>query len=101
MRTANLRKRLLGRERLVSTFVKTAEVTVVEVLATSGLDFIVLDGEHCGFDRGRLDSCLSVCRALDFPALVRISSGSPENILMALDAGAVGVVVPHVDSVQN
>jgi 2-keto-3-deoxy-L-rhamnonate aldolase RhmA len=101
MRTANLRARVLGRERLASTFVKTAEVTVIEVLATSGLDFIVLDGEHCGFDRGRLDACLAVCRALDFPALVRISSGSDENILMALDAGAVGVVVPHVDSVQK
>ena len=72
MRTANLRARVLGRERLASTFVKTAEVTVIEVLATSGLDFIVLDGEHCGFDRGRLDACLAVCRTLDFPALVRI-----------------------------
>jgi 2-keto-3-deoxy-L-rhamnonate aldolase RhmA len=99
MRIANLRKRILARETLASTFVKTAEVTVVEVLATSGLDFIVIDGEHCGFDRGRLDACLAVCRALDFPALVRISSGTDENILMALDAGAVGVVVPHVDSV--
>lgn len=101
MRTAGLRARLLGRERLASTFVKTAEVTVVEVLASSGLDFIVLDGEHCGFDRGRLDACLAVARALDFPALVRISSASEENVLMALDAGAVGVVVPHVDSVEK
>lgn len=101
MRTANLRKRLLAREIMASTFVKTAEVTVIEVLATSGLDFIVLDGEHCGFDRGRLDACLAVARALDFPALVRISSASPENVLMALDAGAVGVVVPHVDSVEK
>jgi 2-keto-3-deoxy-L-rhamnonate aldolase RhmA len=101
MRTANLRARVLGRERLASTFVKTAEVTVIEVLATSGLDFIVLDGEHSGFDRGRLDVCLAVCRALDFPALVRIPSASDENILMALDAGAVGVVVPHVDSVKK
>lgn len=101
MRTANLRKRVLARERLASTFVKTAEVTVVEVLATSGLDFIILDGEHAAFDRGRLDACLAVCRALDFPAMVRISSASEENVLMALDAGAVGVVVPHVDSVEK
>jgi len=101
MRIATLRKRVLARETLASTFVKIAEVTVVEVLATSGLDFIVLDGEHAAFDRGRLDACLAIARALDFPALVRISSGSEENVLMALDAGAVGVVVPHVDSVQK
>lgn len=101
MRTANLRKRVLARETLASTFVKTPEVSVVEVLASSGLDFIILDGEHAAFDRGRLDACLAVARALDFPALVRISSGSAENVLMALDAGAVGLVVPHVDSVKK
>jgi len=101
MRTAGLRARILGRERLAGTFVKTPDVMVIEVLATSGLDFIILDGEHSGFDRGRLDACLAVARALDFPALVRISSGSEENVLMALDAGAVGVVVPHVDSLAK
>lgn len=101
MRTQNLRQRLLARETLASTFVKTAEVTVIEILASSGLDFIVLDGEHAAFDRGRLDACLAVARALDFPALVRIPSGSQENVLMALDAGAVGVVVPHVDTVDK
>ncbi|MEL6959915.1 MAG: aldolase/citrate lyase family protein [Pseudomonadota bacterium] len=101
MKTATLRKKLLNRERLAGTFVKTAEVTVVEVLALSGLDFIILDAEHCGYDRGRLDACLAVARALDFPALVRIPGGSEENVLMALDAGAVGVVVPHVDTVAK
>lgn len=101
MRTATLRSRLLARETLASTFTKTAEVTVIEVLATSGLDFIILDAEHAGFDRGRLDACLAVARALDFPTLVRVPSGSQENIQMVLDAGAVGVVVPHVDSVKK
>lgn len=101
MRTAQLRARILGRETLASTFVKTPEVTVIEVLATSGLDFVVLDGEHAAWDRGRLDACLAVARAMDFPALVRISSASDENILLALDAGAVGVVVPHVDSIEK
>lgn len=101
MRTAGLRQRVLARETLAGTFVKTAEVTVVEVLATSGLDFIILDAEHCGWDRGRLDACLAVARALDFPALVRIPSAAEENVLQALDAGAVGIVVPHVDSVEK
>ncbi len=101
MRTATLRKRIMTGEPLAGTFVKTPEVTVIEVLARSGLDFVCLDGEHAAFDRGRLDACLAVCRALDFPALVRISSARAEHVLMALDAGAVGIVVPHVDSVDK
>ncbi len=43
-----------------------------------------------------MDVCLALARALDFPAIVRVGSGSAENILQAFDSGAVGVVVPHV-----
>jgi 2-keto-3-deoxy-L-rhamnonate aldolase RhmA len=37
-----------------------------------------------------------LARAADFPVLVRVPSGSAEQIGMALDAGAHGIVVPHV-----
>jgi 2-keto-3-deoxy-L-rhamnonate aldolase RhmA len=98
MRTAAFRARVTRRDKLIGTFVKIPEVTVIEVLALSGLDFVCLDAEHVAFDRGRLDVCLAMCRALDLPALVRIPGPTPVHVLQALDAGAVGVVVPHVTS---
>lgn len=101
MRTGGFKARMAAGEVLSGTFVKMTDVTVIEVLAQSGLDFLCLDMEHAGWDRGRLDPCLAVARALDMPCLVRVPSGTPENILTALDAGAVGVVVPHVDSVEK
>ncbi len=100
-RTAGLKGRILGGDLLAGTFVKTPDVTVIEVLAQSGLDFIVLDLEHTGIDRGRMDACLAVARALDFPVLVRVAAGTPQDILQALDAGGIGVVVPHVYSVEK
>ncbi len=96
MRTAGFKKRMLDDERLVGTFVKTPAHDIVETLAISGLDFVCLDGEHGSFDRRSMDACLAIARALDFPTIVRVASGSAENILQALDSGAVGVVVPHV-----
>ncbi|MBI1416148.1 MAG: aldolase [Limimaricola sp.] len=101
MRTAGLKARMMAGEVLSGTFVKIPDVTVIEVLAQSGLDFLCLDTEHAGFGRDRLDACLAVARALDMPVLVRVSAGTPEAILQALDAGAVGVVVPHVYSVDK
>jgi 2-keto-3-deoxy-L-rhamnonate aldolase RhmA len=89
---------MLAGERLIGTFVKTPEVTVIEVLAHAGMDLVCLDAEHCAWDRGRMDACLAVARALDLPTVVRVGAGTPQDILQALDAGAVGVVVPHVDS---
>ncbi|MEL7462969.1 MAG: aldolase/citrate lyase family protein [Pseudomonadota bacterium] len=95
MKADGLRARMLRAEPLCGIFVKTPDVQIVEVLATTGLDFICFDAEHSPFDRGRLDGCMAVARALGVPALVRVPVGSPAEILKAMDAGALGVVVPH------
>lgn len=96
MKTASFKKRMLDGERLVGTFVKTPSYEIIEMLSISGLDFVCLDAEHSAYDRRSMDACLAMARALDFPAIVRVAAGSHENILQALDSGAVGVVVPHV-----
>ncbi len=92
------RQRVKGGARLAGTFVKTPAIEVIEVLATSGLDFLCLDAEHAPFDRARLDACLAIGRALGVPMLVRVAEASAAEILQALDSGADGIVVPHVDS---
>lgn len=71
---------------------------MIEVLSQSELDFVCLDAEHAPFDRGAIDACCAMGRALDFPVLVRVGDSSAREILQALDCGAVGIVVPHVDS---
>ena len=101
MGCADLKARMVGGERLVGTFLKTPSVDLIEILSGSGLDYIILDAEHAPFDRMRMDACLAIGRALDFPLLVRVPAGTPEAILLAMDAGAVGIVVPHVDSVAK
>lgn len=96
MSIATFRTTVATDQPLAGTFMKTPSVDMLEVLMLSGLDFICLDGEHAPFDRQTLNACLAVARAADFPVLIRVPSGSPENIGAALDLGAVGVVVPHV-----
>lgn len=101
MPTHNLKTRMSNGDIMTGTFVKTPSYELVEVLAKSQLDFIALDAEHVAFDRGRLDMCLAVARALDFPSLVRVPNSEPSQILNALDSGATGVIVPHIDSVEK
>ena len=101
MGIADFKSRMLARELLAGTFLKTPAYELIEVLAQSGLDFLCLDVEHAPFDRARLDMCLAMARALDFPVLVRPGSASAENILQALDSGAVGIVAPHVYTAQQ
>lgn len=98
MQIAGFRQRLLSRVPLAGTFLKTPAFQLIEILAQSELDFVCLDAEHAPFDRNAIDACCAMGRALDFPVLVRVGDGSPREILQALDCGAVGIVVPHVDS---
>lgn len=96
MSIANFRTTVATGQPLAGTFMKTPTVDMLEVLILSGLDFVCIDGEHAPFDRQTLNACLAVARAADFPVLIRVASGTPENIGAALDLGAVGIVVPHV-----
>ncbi len=95
------KQRLAQGDLLAGTFVKTPAIEMVEVLALSGLDFLCLDAEHAPFDRGRIDPCLAMACALGLPCIVRVPEASPAAILQALDAGATGVMVPHVDSAEK
>jgi len=101
MNENSLRARVLRREMLCGTFIKTPAIEIIEVLAHSGLDFICLDAEHAPFDRARLDACVAMARALQLPCLVRVPEGTPAQILMVLDMGATGIVVPHVSTVEK
>lgn len=94
----DFRRRLLERELLLGTFVKTPHPAVVEVLGYSGLDCLCLDVEHAPFDRTTLDLALLAARAAQLPALVRIARPEAADVLGALDLGAVGVLIPHVTS---
>lgn len=82
----------------LGTFVKTPSVHVVEILGLSGLDFGLIDAEHGPFDRATTDLLMVAGRAAGLPLLVRTPNKAPDSLLWALDLGAAGVVVPHVDT---
>jgi 2-keto-3-deoxy-L-rhamnonate aldolase RhmA len=90
------RQRLLAREPLLGTFVKTPTIHTTEILGELGFDFVVIDAEHAPFDRVSIDQVLLAAKAWDIAALVRVDRGDDASILAALDDGASGVLVPHV-----
>jgi 2-keto-3-deoxy-L-rhamnonate aldolase RhmA len=96
--TVSFRERLHRKDRLVGTFLKTPTSHATEIIGVLGYDFVVIDQEHANFDRLSTDVALLAARALNLPALVRVSG--PDQILSVLDSGAAGVLVPHVSSVD-
>ena len=68
-----------------------------EVLAHAGLDFQILDGEHGPFQLDEVHAYVSRCERHHCSAIVRVPVREDWMILQALDQGAHGVIVPHVD----
>jgi len=87
--------------RQVGTFVKTTSPQIIEVLGGAGLDFAVIDAEHAPFDRGTLDIMTIAARSVGLPLFVRIPDMNASTIQSALDLGVTGLLVPHVDSVEQ
>ena len=100
-RIQNFRARLRAGEQLSGTFLKTPSPILCEVLAKAALDVICLDAEHAPFGRMEIDSCLAALCAADQPSLVRIADCTPTDIRSALDCGATGLLVPHVNSAEQ
>ena len=96
-----IKERLRAGAPTAGTWVKTPHPHVVEVLALSPLDVLVLDAEHAPFDRGALDACILAARAGGKPVLVRPQANEPPHLLNALDCGADGVVIPHIRSADE
>jgi 2-keto-3-deoxy-L-rhamnonate aldolase RhmA len=93
------RDRLLARERVLGSFLKIASTHPAEILGHLGFDFVVIDEEHAPLNRETTDLILLACRAHGMAGLVRVRG--PGDILSVLDAGADGILVPHVTSAET
>jgi 2,4-dihydroxyhept-2-ene-1,7-dioic acid aldolase len=91
-----LKARMAKGERLYGMFVMLPSPAVVEMVGYAGYDYVILDGEHGAAGTETLENQLRAADAAGISALVRICGQTPAEILHALDAGACGIVVPHV-----
>lgn len=100
----NLLKRKLGAGgQVFGLFCSIPAPASVELAATAGYDFVIVDTEHTLINPETLENMIRTAEALGITPLVRISSGSgadAKEILRALDGGAQGVVAPCVESAE-
>ena len=74
---------------------RTAEAGMIA--SACGFDALVVDREHGWFSLEATAQICSAALALDIAPLVRLASQAQAEIGAALDAGALGVIVPHVE----
>ena len=70
----------------------------VDLIGAAGYDFVIVDAEHVMVNPETLENMIRAAECANITPLVRVGGVQPDAILRALDAGAQGIVVPHVSS---
>ena len=85
---------------LIGMFSILGSSEVVEMVGLAGFDFVIIDLEHGPYGLHAAASLILAARARALTPWVRVRSNDPSLVGAALDAGAAGVLVPQVGSVD-
>lgn len=94
--------RIRNREHAVGYWVVLDSPLATERIARLGYDYVCLDGQHglLGYS-GLLAGLTAIDASGTSVGMVRVEANDPTPIGRALDAGAVGVIVPLIDTVED
>ncbi|MCH7230780.1 aldolase/citrate lyase family protein [Glycomyces sp. L485] len=93
-----VKAKLRDGQEVYGLFCSIPAPALVEIIGCAGYDFVILDSEHTLVDPEGLENLIRAAEAVGMTPFVRVPESDAGAILRALDAGAMGVVVPHIRS---
>lgn len=85
----------------IGTITHLRSTTAVECLGATGLDYVMIDMEHAPVDTGEAQAYISAADTAGITPFVRIAEISRGAVLKMLDAGAKGIIVPDIETVDQ
>jgi 4-hydroxy-2-oxoheptanedioate aldolase len=101
MKANPVKEKLRRGEPTFGTWLSLGDVYASRVLARMGFDWLTLDMEHSAIDWQQAAVIFAVVADAGCVPLVRVPQGSHDYIKRVLDAGAWGIVVPMVNTVDQ
>ncbi|KAB7706222.1 siderophore biosynthesis protein SbnG [Bacillus aerolatus] len=83
-------------ETVFGLFCSIPNPLIIEMIGHAGYDFVIIDTEHAAINPETVENMIRAAEVVGLTPFVRVSENSNGAILRALDAGAKGVIVPHV-----
>ena len=97
----SLRERLVAGGPATGVLLRMPSEELVEMAAVAGVDFVFLDCEHGPDDVTAIRRHIAAAALFGAQTLVRVGAGDHSLVLRVLDAGAAGIIVPHVDDAET
>lgn len=85
----------------LGTWVKIPAMESMELVALAGFDFAVIDLEHSAMSTESAYRLIGTARFAGVAPIVRIPELNAGYVQRMLDAGAEGIMVPHIDTVSD
>ncbi len=101
MRKNPVKEKLRRGEPSFGTWLTLGDLYATRVLARMGFDWLTLDIEHSAVDWSQAAMIFAAVADAGCVPLARVPEGSHHYIKRVLDAGAWGIVVPMVDTVEQ
>jgi 4-hydroxy-2-oxoheptanedioate aldolase len=101
MRTNPVKRKLAAGEPSFGTWLSLGNLHATRVLARLGFDWLTLDIEHSAIDWKQATTIFAAIADAGCVPLARVPEGTHHYIKRVLDAGAWGIVVPMVDTVEQ
>jgi len=101
MKSNPVKQKLGDGEPTFGTWLSCGDLYATRVLARMGWDWLTLDLEHSAISWSQATAIFAAVADAGCVPLVRVPEGSHHYIKRVLDAGAMGIVVPMVDTVEQ
>lgn len=98
LRTNRLKRKLRDGQIAIGLIASIPIPITVEMIGHAGFDFVIIDMEHVMINPETLENMIRAAELVGITALVRVPEVNSKDILRLLDSGALGIVVPHMES---
>ena len=96
-----IRERLTQGKPSVGSWLNLASPLAAEVMASIGVPWLVVDAEHSAFDLDLIAHTFRAIEARGATPMARVWNHDITTLSRLLDAGAWGLVIPHVSTPQQ
>lgn len=85
----------------IGSWITLNHFSIVEIMADAGFDWLCVDMEHSVIDYFDAEKLIATIQAKGLFPYVRVGENNPRIIKRVLDAGALGIIVPMVNSKED
>ena len=87
--------------RSIGTFASLGSWVAAELCGAAGFDWVLVDLEHGAGDEQSLVPALQAISSTPAAGLVRVEANDRVRVTKALDAGALGVMIPRIETARD